>query len=77
MQLVQFKDCYSQKQSISTGVPQGSILGPLLFIIYINDLPLHIDSNIDMYADDSTITTSAKCISEIETTLNSDLFLSL
>ena len=73
MQLVRFKNPYSQTRNISTGVPQGSILGPLLFIIYIYDLPLHIDSNIDMYADDSTHTATAKCIPEIETTLNSDL----
>ena len=40
------------------GVPEGSILRPLLFIVFINDLPLHVSSSIDLYTDDMTITAS-------------------
>ena len=45
----------SSSASILSGVPQGSVLGPLLFILYVNDLPNWIRNNMRMFADDTKI----------------------
>ena len=46
---------YSDYASIESGVPHGSVLGPLLFLIYINDLERNIKSNIKSFADDTML----------------------
>ena len=63
----------SDMTTVRHGVPQGSILGPLLFIVFINDLPLHVSSSdIDLYADDTTITSYAdfRKMSKLQDSLN-------
>jgi Reverse transcriptase (RNA-dependent DNA polymerase) len=45
----------SEPVDVTSGVPQGSVLGPLFFIIYMMDLPLCVQSKIEMYADDCTL----------------------
>lgn len=54
-QFVTANDFDSSLSSVNSGVPQGSVLGPLLFLIYINDLPNVVNSSIKLFADDCVI----------------------
>ena len=51
---------------MSSGGPQGSILGPLLFITYINDMSQAVKCNLFLYADDTCLVCQHKDINEIE-----------
>ena len=64
----------SEQHTIRCGVLQGSNLGPLLFVLYINDLPHCLDdASASMFADDTNLTTKGKTIEEVEANLNNNL----
>jgi hypothetical protein len=54
-QAVVLENKYSDKVDVTSGVPQGSVLGPVLFLIYINDITDNMQSTIRLFADDCTI----------------------
>ena len=64
----------SQIENIDIGVPQGSSLGPLLFLVYFNDLPRAVKNSVtSMYADDTSLCFKSKDLSWINEALNEDL----
>ena len=55
-QLISLGKTTSKQLTVKQGVPQGSILGPVPFLLFVNDMPLHVQkSTVDIYADNTTL----------------------
>ena len=62
-----------QTKQIDVGVPQGSVLGPLLFLIYSYDKADQLTGKVRLYADDTSLSYSSSNIAETEIVLTNDL----
>ena len=70
-QYVSLGDTQSSLQTVRCGIPQGSSLGPLLFLLYINDIPNSSNKlSFRIFADDTIIFTSSSNLKQLETTVN-------
>ena len=72
-QFIDIKGTLSDRGEVTCGVPQGSILGPLLFLIYVNDMESAVDCDLLLYADNSALLIRGKNIIDIERKLSKEL----
>ena len=72
-QLTVIDGCASVLDIIEWGVPQGSVLGPLLFLIFINDIPHASDLGTWLFADDTALVTSANSLQLLQTKMNNEV----
>ncbi len=72
-QSVCIRSTASDTKSITAGVPQGSVLGPLLFLIYVNDITDNLLSIARLFADDSSLAFTSTNTDDLEGIINHDL----
>ena len=62
----------SSVRTVTAGVPHGSVLGPLLFVMFIYDLPLHVHTQVDIFANDTTLLAASDFanVEDLENTLS-------
>ena len=72
-QRVVIRSCTSTSKPVHAGVPQGSVLGPLLFLIYVNDIAESLLSLTRLFADDSSLFCSPSSIIDLQGIINHDL----
>ena len=72
-QKVMYKNLLSSSNTINAGVPQGPVLGPLLFLVYVNDVSDKMLSMSRLFADDNSLQYSSNNIAEMECSINQDL----
>ena len=72
-QFVSVQNHHSSLKPINIGVPQGSILGPLLFLIYVNDIPNSVSCNPRLFADDTCLLVSSPSLTILENECNKEM----
>ena len=73
-QQVVLRGSYSSWTQVKSGVPQGTILGPILFITYVNDIPTGVSSTVKLYADNTKLYREIESIPDDTDMHQSDLF---
>ena len=68
-----YNDVLSEPQKLKSGVPQDSILGPLLFVLFFNDITDIIETNVTKYADDTVIYWADKDVPNLSKTLTNEM----